>query len=104
MRCARPGQGSLEVLYRARWLALQRRPRTSRSGSRRERELTMQRRVAWSVFLLLFSVVSAAAQTNADRRESKPAATKTRTVRQLQQDLDDLSGKYDHLEKELADM
>ena len=54
--------------------------------------------------MLLVSVVSAAAQTTTSRPASKPAATKTRTVRQLQQDLDDLNGKYDRLEKELADM
>jgi hypothetical protein len=55
-------------------------------------------RMAFGVFMLGASVAVGQVET------PKVAKAKPKTVRQLQQDLDDLSGKYDHLEKELADM
>jgi len=61
-------------------------------------------RNAFGVLMLAFGVAFAQAQSPADRAASTPAKTKHKTQQQLELDLEQLSDKYDRLEKELADM
>ncbi|MGA9673653.1 MAG: hypothetical protein WBQ94_30960, partial [Terracidiphilus sp.] len=64
----------------------------------------MIRRVALVVLFLAVNVVAVSRQSGAQQSTSAAAKTKHKTQQQLELDLEQLSDKYDRLEKEMADM
>jgi len=64
----------------------------------------IEARRAIGVLMLAAVVAGAQAQSAAQNPDAKPARAKHKTAAQLEQDLEDLSAKYDRLEKEMADM
>ncbi len=69
----------------------------------KEKEM-IQSKAALGMLVLAISVVAAPRQSAAQQSTSEAAKPQHMTVRQLQQDLDNLSDKYDRLEKEMAEL
>jgi hypothetical protein len=61
-------------------------------------------RKALGIFLLAASVVGAQAQSDAGQQAAQQPKPKHKTQAQLEQDLQDLSEKYERLEREMAEM
>jgi hypothetical protein len=64
----------------------------------------MKPRNGFGVLLLAASVIGTQAQSASDQTASKPVATKHKTQQQLELQLDQLSEKYDQLQREMVEM
>jgi uncharacterized protein YoxC len=66
--------------------------------------LMIQRKAALGILVLAVSVVAAPQESVAQQSTSETSKPAHTTVRELQQDLSDLSDKYDRLEKEMSEL